>query len=315
MALPPGIQPRAKQPIRSRYNAKLKKLWGARFATFSFIMVFSVFIVSTLVFLYPARFVISDVSKYRQPDRVTRQYLISMLREYPKDEKLSLLLAEQDYGVGRLKQAIRAIIPLLKLPPKREIDWQALWLYYQIVRTETYSVSEEEMLRQSGEKKIEQLIPIMANGPYTADELMNLAQQSVWLKDTSSAKMIYNRVVSMPVTESPDFYVNAAKKALEAGDYQNAAQFYFIAKQISTEPDDQKKYFVQGIKTLQSGNLLDDALAKAKTEANGWSNDKDVLLFLTQLSLAAGKPNQAEQYVKEAMQFHSQPFELPEAPK
>ncbi len=52
------------------------------------------------------------------------------------------------------------------------------------------------------------------------------------------------------------------------------------------------------MQTLQSGNLLDEALAQAERHGGKLLDDPEVLRYLTRLALAANKPEQASRYVE-----------------
>lgn len=60
--------------------------------------------------------------------------------------------------------------------------------------------------------------------------------------------------------------------------YRSTAEAYFQAQAASRDPENQKRYFLEGLKT-QSGQLLKEAVSAAKAMEADWLTDRDVLLY------------------------------------
>ncbi|MDD2735588.1 MAG: hypothetical protein PHF56_16760 [Desulfuromonadaceae bacterium] len=91
-----------------------------------------------------------------------------------------------------------------------------------------------------------------------------------------------------------------AESALARGDYRGAAaiQFHTMGKVPGNE---KRKYFIGGVRALQSGNLLNDALTEAEKYLAPLANDRETLLFLSRLALSSNRPDLAQRYIRRAL--------------
>jgi hypothetical protein len=64
---------------------------------------------------------------------------------------------------------------------------------------------------------------------------------------------------------------------------------------------ERRALFMRGVLVLQSGNLAGEALAAGEANIYGVEPDRQVLLFMTRIALAAGKPAIAEFYIRKAL--------------
>ncbi|MFX4324628.1 hypothetical protein ABTA53_18615, partial [Acinetobacter baumannii] len=78
--------------------------------------------------------------------------------------------------------------------------------------------------------------------------------------------------------------------------------------QRSREPDAavRRQLFLQALRTLQSGNLLDLALDTAEREIGELANDTEVLYYLVTLARAANRPEAAARYAKQMLKLSLQ---------
>lgn len=95
----------------------------------------------------------------------------------------------------------------------------------------------------------------------------------------------------------------AAAAALAKGDYRGAAALYFKAMQTAS-PKQKQHFFLAGVRALQSGNLVQEALAAAEQHLTGeLRQDRTVLKYLVKLSLAANRPDRAQIYIRQALEI------------
>ncbi len=93
----------------------------------------------------------------------------------------------------------------------------------------------------------------------------------------------------------------AAGIALAKGDYRGAAAVYFKGMQ-GASPKQRQHFFLAGVQALQSGNLVQEALAAAEQHLTGeLRQDRATLKYLAKLSLAGNRPDRAQIYIRQAL--------------
>lgn len=289
--------------MRSRFDVDEGKNVIPRFAPPWLLVILIVISAALLFFFFPKEQILKNIAEQRQADQVAKQYMVNLILLYPHSRKLQSLLARQNIVKGDIASAVSMFVPLTSHPVRTEKDWQALWLYYQILRIETYAQPEISYQRLIGLSKMKNIIEILVTGKLQSSEVIILAEDSLSLNLVKLGLDLYQRLITMPFAGNAEYYAQGAKNVLGYGQYKLSAQLYFIAEKSSIELANKRHYFIEGLKSLQSGNLLDEAMKAAAQNINGLSDDRETLLFLTRLSLAADRPDMAEQYMKTALKL------------
>lgn len=276
-----------------------------KFAPIFAIVVLIVITVTILVLFFPKQELLYNIAQQKQADIVALKYLQNLLQIYPFDTNLKLLLAKQNISQGDIQKAIDVVTPYIKQKPTTKNDWLALWLYFQIIRTKTYAEPKISYARIRGQKIMRSIIKQLATGDLPPEDLLQLADDALSVNEPQSAIFIYKRIVTMKITptQPSDTYEKAAKTALAYGEYGICAKLYFLAKQHATSLNEKRKYYVSGLKALQSGNMLDKIMDIAQEHLGELKNDRETLLFLNNLAISANKLNIAEIYIKKILRL------------
>jgi len=272
-----------------------------QFAAPQLIIGFIIVALLLLFFFFPKQELLTRIEKQRTADRVARIYIQNLVALYPNNQSLKLIGADQDIQFGELASAIKQVLPLVTQQPSSPNDWKALWLYYQIIRTETYALPEVSDARAKGLVKMQGLLATLTKHFFTSSETLILANDAIALGKPDMAIMLYKNIARTKPEASDVLYTEGAKFALSQGEYQLSADLYFITEQHSQTIAAKRQNFIAGLKSLQSGNLLNDALLAAEKYLGELSNDRTTLVFLTKLALAANQPALAEVYIKRAL--------------
>ncbi|MGT2493992.1 hypothetical protein ACU4GD_34570 [Cupriavidus basilensis] len=80
----------------------------------------------------------------------------------------------------------------------------------------------------------------------------------------SPAQHFYRALAKSDPARAELWSAQAASAALASGDYRQAADALFAAQALATDPAEQRRLFLAALKTLQSGNDLDKALARGR---------------------------------------------------
>lgn len=282
-----------------------------RFVRWWQILGFIVVAMFLLWFFFPQDELLQDIAQQQQADKIARQYLHNLVDLYPQKKEYNLLLIEQDLKFGKLSKAVAAIMPFLVKKPTTKTDWQALMLYYEILRVETYAKPEVSYARKQGLLKMRDLIAILKQGQLNAEDLLRVGDDLVEMGENKSALEVYQRVLVLRdkkcIEDCAQLYAAAGRFMLAYSDYKASAEFYFLAQVNAKTLAAQRDYFMAAVKSLQSGNLLDLALAEGRKHIRNLADDKDTLLFLSNLALAANKPKLAHDFMKRVVRLKISP--------
>ncbi len=293
--------------MRFQFNAdESKQLARTRFAPPIQLVAFVVISISLLFFFFPKEQLLTNIALQRNADKVAKQYLDNLIILYPKDKELKLMVAKQHVALGNVASAVEVIMPFIGHKAQTRQQWQALWIYYQILRLETYSMPEVSYKRKTGMLKMKHMIKTLSTGKLTSEQLMILAEDAMNNNEPKFGISLFQRAVKLPSEGNPDIYAKGGKLALGYAHYKLSAQLFFIAQRLSFTLVEKREYFIEGLKILQSGNLLNEAMKAAEENVGNLSQDRRTLLFLTQLALASNRANIAEKYMRSVLKLKLQ---------
>lgn len=262
---------------------------------------FSASLIVTLIFLYPKNSLTAELKALQKPDRVARQYLISLHHLHPNNMTLKIELAKQRVAAGEEKQAISGLYPYVQKYPKTAQEWQIAYLYFQAIASQTFALKPSDPDRQANTILLREQLNVLQYAPLSARSLLFIANVATATNEKEIAAKIYSDVAKNAKTLSTAELVQAAKYALGVGAYRATADLYFSAQQKATTLAKRREYFLAGVKTLQSGNLMDAAINAALQHFGDLKNDQQTLVALTKVALAANKPDVAQQFIRKVI--------------
>jgi polysaccharide biosynthesis protein PelB len=242
----------------------------------------------------------------RTVDGLTVAYLEAWSRVAPNDTSFMSVLAEQYARSGRLDDAEKML--------ERMMAVQGQDLTGHILRTRIEITQQRAYAAQPDSPERAERLALMKDllGQATADsamrrwslaDLQTLATQSRQIGDADAAGVLF-RALGKRDPANLDFYNRQlASIALAGGNYRDSAQALFDAQARSKNLYEQRTLFLQALQTLQSGNLLDEALVEAERRGGKLLDDPEVLRYLTKLALAANKPDVAAKYVERLLKL------------
>ena len=240
----------------------------------------SVLIGAALLVLYPQRELLERIVKARQDDPLTVQYLVNLNRVEPGDAQTALLLAAARLTQGRSDEVLRLVAPL-ESDADPAVRRRALLLHAAAL---------------PDAKARAAFIATHMNEEWAREDLMQVAGIAAAAGDAALRGSVYARLAV--AERDPKWFEQTARAMLGAGDYRLSAQLWFGARTLAADRDSARAYYLEGLRTLQSGNLLAEAIAVAETELGDLANDEETILAVVKLALAAGRPDVAERWMK-----------------
>lgn len=255
-----------------------------------------------LALIFPKRTLVEQISLQQRGDMLTISYLVNLLRTDPHNLDLQYQLARQKMLVGELDEA-REVAASLRQAKSEDIRRRAGLLEMNILAQEARAPGTDPRKREAARAALRTMVARMAQQGWDERTLQELATQAAHLQDPDLAAQLYRRLSTDGRGISHQWFAEAAKLALADGNYGLAAELYFTAQNRAPSRTLQRDYFIAGLKTLQSGNLLDQAMEAADQHVDGLADDPETLFFLTNLARAANDMPRAESYVKRLLRL------------
>ncbi|MBS1143158.1 MAG: repeat-containing protein [Proteobacteria bacterium] len=261
-------------------------------------------VVIALVLIYPQQNLIQRVVKAPESE-LSSAYVTNLLRTDPDNPRLRLLLATQalEHGnFGALRDTLQPALDAADPAIRRE----ALWLLWQAgvhdfrnlpIRNTAQPLAVRAQLgRQLAE---------LAAEDWSTEKRIEIAGKAFAFGEAAIGAALYRQVAESAGSpeQAAEWYAQGGKAALAHAHYRQSAELYLQARRSTRQPDQARAYYLTALRTLQSGNLMNEALNTAEREIGPLADDHDTLFFVTQLARAAGKPEVADRYVRKLLRL------------
>lgn len=286
-------------PADFEYKPQFFKLWE--------ILLFIACVSALFVFFFPEKLLLQQVLEEEKSERITLAYLHRLLVLYPKQPQLMIAYISQQIGSNQLEQAEQELKSLNQdIKNHKEVNrWDILWLQYLIKLSKFYQYHLTESEKGSQTQQLLSMMTSFVDAPLDKQKLLRVASDAVALGHPAVALRIYQRLQNQNQLNREDEFIQGAAIAMQVSQYQAAAQFYLQAAKYTSLIPKKREYLRQALKTLQSGNLLLQAISEAEKLPPDILHDKAFLQYLAQLSLAAGRYDLAQNYIHMALKISS----------
>ncbi len=92
-----------------------------------------------------------------------------------------------------------------------------------------------------------------------------------------------------------------------AARYRADADQAFATMAAATTRTAKRAAFIRGVQTLQSGNLVREALRAGEEHLGPLAHDREALVVMTRIALAADRPDKAQIFIKRALGIEDSP--------
>ncbi|AGW94774.1 tetratricopeptide repeat protein [Cupriavidus sp. DF5525] len=240
----------------------------------------------------------------RTMDGLTVAYLEAWSKAAPDDPGFMAVLAEQYARSGRLDEA-EAMLARMQALQRADLSATILRTRIDIAQQRTWAAQPDTPERAQFLAQAQALLKEATARRWTIAELQRLAMQARELGATDALAGFYRELARADRGHADFWNRQLAEIAVSGGNYRDAARALFAAQARAGTLAEQRALFLKAVQTLQSGNLLDEALAEAERHAGPLLDDPEVLRYLTRLALAANRPEQAARYVERLLKLSS----------
>jgi thioredoxin-like negative regulator of GroEL len=224
-------------------------------------------------------------------------YLEAWLQIQPDDPEFLSILAQQYVSIGRLDDA-EALIRHMRGMPQPVVRRSALLAQIGIAEQRAYAHEPDTPARLAAMDRLRVLMRETAAKDWNVSELEGLATRARALELPDLAVSFYKQLAETDKARAALWHKTAGEMALGSGDYRSAAQAMFEQQASAETIPLRRRYFIDGLRLLQSGNMLPDAMLQAEKRLGDLRNDAETLRFLTRLAMSANRPDLAEKYAR-----------------
>ncbi|MFS8977395.1 tetratricopeptide repeat protein [Cupriavidus necator] len=242
----------------------------------------------------------------RTMDGLTVAYLEAWSKAAPDDPGFMAVLAEQYARSGQLDEA-EGMLARMQALQRADLSGTILRTRIDIAQQRTWAAQPDTPERAQFLAQAQALLKAATARRWTIAELQTLATQARELGATDASNAFYRELARADRGNADFWNRQLAESAVSGGNYRDAARALFAAQARAGTLAEQRALFLKAVQTLQSGNLLDEALAEAERHAGPLLDDPEVLRYLTKLALAANRPEQASRYVARLLKLSSLP--------
>jgi polysaccharide biosynthesis protein PelB len=269
-----------------------------RFMPAGHIFLFGLIVAGTLMAVFPGERLQRRLDSSAFSDPLSIAYLEAWLRARPEDDRLRLVLVRRQAVEGALARAGRTLAPLLGSGAsagyyRNEAESLQLDLLMQALHKQVPGGVAYDRARRAVLQQLER----MAGLRWEPAPLEHFAHTAIALDAPDHALLFLRHLLETEPYEGVHIRSDIAALQLAQGHYREAAATHFLAMDHAYSRDEKRQQFMAGLAALQSGNLLDEAMAAADARWELLADDPDTLEFLARLARSANRLDRAEFYV------------------
>ncbi len=254
-------------------------------------------VVATMYGVSPRGGLRQRVASVGKPSELSVAYLEAWSKVRPDNAEFLSLLGAQYLYLGRTDDAGRIAERMERLGSDDMLR-SAMMLRLSVTEQRTFAIPEDDPRRAPALENLRARLTQAAKLPWAPRDLEWLAQRSAAVGMPDLAAHLYARLSANDPDGRNKWDTQITRYALQVGDYRAAADAWFRQEAAAQTRDEQRRCFVAGIRTLQSGNLLNDALTAADAHLGPLADDPATLVVLLNLARAANRPDAVDRYAK-----------------
>jgi hypothetical protein len=251
----------------------------------------------TLYLVHPRGGLRSRMTSTDAPSDLSIAYLEAWLRVQPDNTEILSVLGTQYVRLGRNEDA-RRIATRMEAIPSEQMHRAAQLLRLSVDTRETFALPANDPGREAALARLRTQLTNAAALSWSNADLQMLAEAAASVNAQQLAGQLYARLAAQDPAQQTRWNREVVRFAMYGGDYRGAANAWFRLQAAAATFDAQRQCFIAGIRALQSGNLLDEALAAANEHGAAFAHDHETLVVLLNLARAAHRPDLVDRYAK-----------------
>lgn len=262
----------------------------------AWVLGFGAAVLLTLVAAFPFKRLSEQLLHADLNQALAERYIIVLLKTEPGNAELRLTLIRQLIRNGKLDEA-EAWLQTVRAGD-RGADYEIARLELQLARVRQLP-RDDPAARQAILDTLAQL-SMASLGPQQLDELGDMAAA---LHDADLALRFYRRLARTDAGMDSRVLASKGETLLGHGQYRLAAELNFLAQDNARRADERLRFLLRGLRILQAGGLLKEAVAAGEQRGGEFMQERDYLVFMIRLALAANDPAAADRFSRRLLHF------------
>lgn len=268
------------------------------------ITLLGVLVLAVLVAIYPHKALVNRIVEAPQ-NELTEAYLVNLLRTDPGNPQLGLALARHHLSVNLYDKLDLTLAKLLKSPDP-EIRLEAAWLSWRAAEQRLHRLAPGAPQHADMKAQLRARLRALAALDWSEHMTIEIARRAFQFGDAQLGIELLERISASARGRSSDWYAEAARAALASGEYLAAGKFYLIAARRTSETVEQRRFFIEGMLALQSGDQVKEALALAEEElaaTPSLGESTQVLELLVRFARSVRRPDLSDKYARKLLRL------------
>lgn len=258
-------------------------------------------VLALLVLIFPRTTLVEKLYEQETLDALTQSYVRNLYRADSKNADAAILLTKTELETLDLKAIETRLLPWIDAPDPRQrmSSWVMLTQSYQ----KALAAKPAQMERK---RLIDQLTKILARA---SRESLRPSRSRFFATVAFEANLPRLGLTFLKQVDDEDHLQTLEHRgtiALGQGDLDAAAEYFLMARDLSSEPDQARRLFQQGINAAMAASRFTSAMQLAQAHLGDLAHDPATLRFLTRTALAAADPLRAAEYARRLV------FQVPE---
>lgn len=281
-------------PDRSkRYAGNDGEIPRLRLASSWQLLLVALLVLALLVLIFPRKTLVENLYAHETLDELTLSYIQNLYRADTKNADVAILLAKSQQGALDLTTLESMLLPLVRSDDTRQRTEAriilakayatALTAHPDVRETARLRAQLTDLLQKAGAEEIpERHARIFA----TAAFQLNLPRLGLGFLE---------RIETGHSSGTLEQY---GQEALGKGEYDLAAEYFLMARDLTSDMNDARRLLQKGVGTLMAASQFRQAMLAADQHLGNLEDDPATLRYLARTALAAGEPAQAANYAR-----------------
>lgn len=246
-----------------------------------------------LVLIFPRKILVEKLYEQEVLDELTLSYIQNLYRADRNNADAAVLLTKAQQDRLDLKTMEARLLPLVQAEDPRLRMEVLVMLTHAYEKAMAVPMDERERGRLTA--RLTDVLETASRDSLSEPLARFFSAAAFELNLPALGLNFLARVEKVPATTTLERY---AAEALGLGKYGVAAEYYLMARDQTTAPEEARRLFQKGIGALMAGSRFQQALDAAEMHLGNLANDPATLRYMAQAAQAAGDPVRATEYAR-----------------
>ncbi|UHL63655.1 tetratricopeptide repeat protein [Paralcaligenes sp. KSB-10] len=237
------------------------------------------------------------------PSELSTAYLEAWLRLKPDSPQYLNLLATQYIKLGQWGPALRVADRLASLGKDDKARQQALLLKVSATEQMAYEYPPADPRRAEGVARFTKVLEQTSQYQWDIPMMRSFAEKARDAGADAIMTSYYRKLAAADSTHAAQWQEKLGDAALSHQNYNDAAQAYFAAYDAADTIDTKRRYFIEALKVLESGDQVARACDEGARRLGDLAQDPQTLRYLLDLARQVNRSDLVTRYARDLIKL------------